>query len=345
MKVLIICFSNISNVVSVVPLLDSLDRKYPENRFFVLSRNFLAPIFSSFRHVTFVGADIRGKHKGLKGIFSLYRQLKLEKFDIVIDLQRNCRTQILWWLFRLSGVKQTVVINKHKKSIKRLIKKGAVHYRQLKSIFEKYAETFAKVHLTTDEAFVSLLKADMDERKKIAEIYGEKDGKWIGIAPFSIARGKTLPFRKTKNVIQYFDTQPNTKIFLFGAGEMENEMLGDWETVFNHVYAVHTSLKLNEELALMEQLDVMISMDSANMHLAALTNTPVISIWGETHPYAGFLGWKQPYQNCVGVSFSCRPCTEHHNKRCRYGDYRCLESIPSARIIEKVNTILMSKNQ
>lgn len=344
MKVLIICFSNISNVVSIVPLLDSLDRNYPENEFWMLSRNFLSPIFSHFHHVNFVGADIRGEYKGLRGILKLFRRLKGEKFDVVIDLQRNLRTQILFWLFCLSGVKRTVVINKHKTAIKRLIKNGAIHYRQLMSIFEKYAEAFFKAGFKTDEEFESLPKATAEQRQKITEIYGEKEGNWIGFAPFSIARGKTLPFTKTKNVIQYFDEQPNTKIFLFGAGEMENEMLGDWGTLYKHVYAVHTSLKLDDELALMEQLDVMISMDSANMHLAALTKTPVISIWGETHPYAGFLGWKQPYENCVGVSFSCRPCSEHQNKRCRYGDYRCLEAIPSVKIIEKVKSILQSNN-
>ncbi|HOG35765.1 MAG: glycosyltransferase family 9 protein [Paludibacteraceae bacterium] len=340
MKVLIICFSNISKVASIVPLLDSLDRNYPQNEFWVLSRNFLSPLFTHFNSVTFVGADIRGEHKGLKGIFKLFRRLKAEKFDVVFDLQGNLRTQILFWLFKFSGVKQAFTINKHRKATRHLLKKGAIHYRQLTTIFEKYAETFAKAGLRTDDLFVSLPPATKEQQAKIIELYGKKSGKWIGFAPFSRAKGKTLPFRKAKNVIRYFDEQPNTKLFLFGAGEMENEMLSDWETVFNNVYAVKTALKLDEELALMSQLDVMISMDSANMHLAALTRTPVVSIWGETHPYAGFLGWKQSYDNCVGVSFSCRPCTEHSNKRCRYSDYRCLESIPSAKIIEKVNNVL-----
>lgn len=326
-------------MASIVPLLDSLNRKYPEKEFFVLSRRFLRPLFASFERVTFVGADIRYKHSGLKGAFNLFWQLKNEKFDTVIDLQKNWRSRFIWWLFRLSGAK-TIALDEHKADSRRLIKKGAIHYRQVKTIFDKYAETFERVHLVTDNKFVALPPASDFEKNKIEQFYGKKSGTWIGFAPFSRAKGKTLPLRKTKNVIQYFDNQPNTKIFLFGTGEIENELLRDWQTVYKNVFAVHTALKLSEELALMEQLDVMISMDSANMHLAALTNTSVVSVWGETHPYAGFLGWKQPYCNCVGVSFSCRPCTERHDRHCRYGDYRCLESIPSARIIEKVKNVL-----
>jgi ADP-heptose:LPS heptosyltransferase len=181
----------------------------------------------------------------------------------------------------------------------------------------------------------------MEREAKIKELYGEKQGSWIGIAPFSIARGKTLPLRKMKNIIAYFDKQPNTKIFLFGAGEMENELLSDWQSLYENVFAVHTNLQLDDELALMNFLDVMLCMDSANMHLASLMGVKVVSVWGATHPYSGFLGWKQSMDNCVGVDFSCRPCTAHSDRKCKYGDYRCLESLHSSKIIEVINQCIM----
>jgi ADP-heptose:LPS heptosyltransferase len=86
----------------------------------------------------------------------------------------------------------------------------------------------------------------------------------------------------------------------------------------------------------MNYLDVMVCMDSANMHLASLMAVPVVSVWGATHPYSGFLGWKQSMDNCVGVDFSCRPCTAHSDCKCKYGDYRCLESLHSSKIIEVI---------
>ena len=65
-------------------------------------------------------------------------------------------------------------------------------------------------------------------------------------------------------------------------------------------------LNISTELNLMSHLDVMLSMDSANMHLASLVNTPVVSVWGATHPYAGFMGWKQLPTNTVQLDLSCR---------------------------------------
>lgn len=338
MKVLLVCFSGISNVASLVPILDSIDKKYTQHEFTMLSREFLAPIFKYMNHVTFIGAQIRNEHKGISGIIALYKELQKEQFDVVLDFQNSAYTRLLTTLFAINGSKR-YTIKENKKEVGQLIKRGANHYHPLKSIFERYRDLFRNINLEDDGDFDSIPTQEQ-LRQKIHHLYGEKQGNWIGIAPFSMAKGKTLPFRKTKNVIQHFDNTPNTKLFLFGAGELENELLADWGSMYKNVHAVHTSLNLDEELALMAQLDVMVSMDSGNMHLAALTKTKVISIWGETHPYAGFLGWKQDYESCVGVSFSCRPCTAHHNKVCKYGDYRCLESIPSEKIINKIlNTL------
>ena len=99
-------------------------------------------------------------------------------------------------------------------------------------------------------------------------------------------------------------------------------------------------LSLDKEVLFMNKLDVMISMDSGNMHLASLVNTPVVSIWGATHPFAGFMGWNQPYSNAIQIDMQCRPCSIFGNKPCIYGDYRCMSSIPEKMIVEKVNSII-----
>ena len=95
-----------------------------------------------------------------------------------------------------------------------------------------------------------------------------------------------------------------------------------------------------EELALMSHLDVMLAMDSGNMHLASLVGTPVVSVWGATHPYAGFMGWGQSEKNAVQISLPCRPCSIFGNKPCIRGDYACLRQITPNQIIEKVESLL-----
>ena len=97
---------------------------------------------------------------------------------------------------------------------------------------------------------------------------------------------------------------------------------------------------LREELILMSNLDVMVSMDSANMHLASLVGTTVVSVWGATHPYAGFMGWNQKEENAVQVTLPCRPCSIFGNKPCQRGDYACLRQIEPSDIIQKIENNL-----
>ena len=116
--------------------------------------------------------------------------------------------------------------------------------------------------------------------------------------------------------------------------------LEKWEQTYPHVISVAGKFKMSQELALMSHLDVMLAMDSGNMHLASLTGVPVVSIWGATHPYAGFMGWGQSEANAIQLSLPCRPCSIFGNKPCLRGDYACLNQITPRQIIQKVESLL-----
>lgn len=339
-RIAIVCFSAISNVAAIVPQLYSLTKRYPEKRFIIVSRSYLKPLFSLLDNTIFIGADIRGTHSSAKGIYLLFKELQKQNPDILLDMQLSWRTKFLSLLCSFNKIK-TYNISAELQERKKLIQKGAGKYHPIKTIFQLQEELYKKCGLVCDNTFESLPEPNDSQNQRITELYGKKEKQfWVGIAPFSMAKGKTLPLKKMKSVLSALDKEPNTRIFLFGAGEIENEMLNDWQTIYRNVHAVHTKLKLDEELSLMHHLDVMLTMDSANMHLASLMAVPVVSIWGASHPFAGFLGWKQDINNCIGVDFSCRPCTIHKDASCKYGDYRCIESIHSIKII---NTLLKFK--
>ena len=93
----------------------------------------------------------------------------------------------------------------------------------------------------------------------------------------------------------------------------------------------------------MSHLDVMLSMDSANMHLASLVATPVVSVWGATHPYAGFMGWNQNPENVIQIPLECRPCSIFGQKACLRGDYACMNRIAPETIVEQIEKNLKPK--
>ena len=88
----------------------------------------------------------------------------------------------------------------------------------------------------------------------------------------------------------------------------------------------------------------MLTMDSANMHLASLVGTPVVSIWGATHPNVGFYGFRQDPNNDVLIDLVCRPCYVFGNKPCANSEqYACMNRISETSVIDKINNILDKK--
>jgi ADP-heptose:LPS heptosyltransferase len=259
-------------------------------------------------------------HLGWKGVFAIWREWRNE-IDAVIDLQAVLRTRVFGSLMRLSGKRVTRVhygrIRKH------LITIWGIGKRQLPSEFERYRDAFRRAGLETDEAFETL-PVNKTASRNIKKIYGTKEGRWIGLAPFAKSRSNMLPYRVTKEVIEQLTADENTRVFLFGAGRVECEMLRQWASVFPRTISVAGKLKLEEELELMRRLDVMICMDSANQHLSSLVGLRAISVWCATHPMIGFMGWKQSPNDIVQRNdLRCRPCACHGTNHCRYGNYAC----------------------
>ena len=175
-----------------------------------------------------------------------------------------------------------------------------------------------------------------EEEEAKAESLKPQGEKWIGIAPFAAHKGKIYPLEKMERVIELLlEHEPNCRIFLFGGGAEERELLTQWESRHDRCTCALLG-SLYNELVLMSHLDTMVSMDSANMHLASLTGTRVVSVWGATHPFAGFMGWNQSPADAVQTTLPCLPCSIFGNKPCLHGDYPCLNSITPEDIVERV---------
>ena len=174
------------------------------------------------------------------------------------------------------------------------------------------------------------------------QILKEQGNKIIGIAPIAQYAEKTYPPEKMKEVIKMLLQHSDNYIFLFG-GANEKALLEEWEKEFERTRSMVGKMSFEKELELIAQLDAMISMDSANMHLASLYGVPVVSIWGATHPYAGFYGWGQTPDNAVQIELYCRPCSVFGNKPGYRGDLLCLHSISPLSVYERVMKTLSSK--
>lgn len=329
MNYLIIRFATLGNVAMTVPVVASLSRRYPNDHFIIASKKDLQAMFASMPNVEFHKVDNR---LDWSGVWELWRTLR-DRVDAVIDLQNVLRTFVFGSLMRLSGKHVTRV--RYGRFHKQMITLFGWGKTQLPSEFARYEDAFRRAGLETDEDFVCLPK-DNAAAKVVTAHFGKKEGRWIGLAPFAKSRSNMLPYRVTKDIIEQLSKDKHTRVFLFGAGKVECEMLRQWASVFPRTESVAGQLELKEELELMRMLDVMICMDSANQHLSSLVGLRAISIWCATHPMIGFAGWKQHPEDIIQRhDLRCRPCTCHGTNHCRYHNYACRQ-IEAETIVKQI---------
>ena len=339
-NILIIRLSAMGDVAMTVPVIASFAAKYPNVHITMISNPRFEGMFAKTDNFDFIGVDTKKEYKGLRGIFKLYKNLiHNNKFDAIIDLHDVLRSQVLRTLFRLKGT-PVFIIDKGRKAKKALTRAKNKKRIPLKSSIRRYQEVFEKAGFDFPLNFSGLFEKDTDLSENIRLVLGAKNEKWLAVAPFAQHAGKIYPLEKMEIVIAHFSKQENVKILLFGGGEKEVKILEEWEKNYPHVISLAGKFQLSEELRILNQSDVLISMDSANMHLASLVGTPVISIWGATHTFAGFYGFHQSPDNIIQTDLPCRPCSIYGNKPCYRKDYACLNTIQAEIIIRKADFIL-----
>ena len=344
---LIIRFSAIGDVAMTVPVVYSLACQYPSLRISVLSKPFARPLFEYMpANVDFMEADIKREYRGIKGLNALYRRLVAKNLTAIADFHDILRSNYLRLRFNLDQFK-VAHINKHRSGRRRLTDQNHKVMAQQPTSFQNYADVLARLGYPVKLEFTSLFSPEGGNLAELPTAIGtRKPGEeWIGIAPFAGHKGKIYPEAQMEAVIRLLlKRHPHCRIFLFGGKGHEMDVINEWSKA--HSQCVNASAMLNgihDELILMSHLDAMLSMDSANMHLASLVATPVVSVWGATHPYAGFLGWNQDPANVVQIDMPCRPCSAYGKKPCHRGDYACINNITPTMIVDKLDRVLNNK--
>lgn len=335
--ILVIRSSAMGDVAMTVPVLRALCDKYgDEVRVVMLTRDFYEPFFDGLP-VEIYNIDLYEQHSGVKGIFRLYRELSSRySFDAIIDLNYKLYSRLLKRLFWSRRV-PTYNIDKGRDEKKALTRPTNKVMTQLKTSIERYADVFRAAGFEIDVPNVLPERA----KRAIPEFAGEKIGRWIGIAPFAKHEGKILPYSTIRIAIELLAAKyPDARIFLFGGGRAERMVADSMVAWLPCCVSTIGKTNLRGEIDLMANLDVMLSMDSSAMHMSSLVGLPVVSVWGATHPAAGFLGLGQSSTDVVSVDMECRPCSVYGHKPCARLDYACMHRITAQMIVDHLSVYL-----
>ena len=343
-NVLVARFSALGDVAMTVPVIYSVCRENPATRFIIITQPVAATIFiNAPANLVVVSTDTKVHFHGIGGLIRLANML-IDKYqiDAFADLHDVLRTWILGTILRMRGIPyfrldkgrsgKRALTRKHNKRMLPLISKRA-----------RYREVFYRMGFSFEESFSSIFGSDKAPAEAFAGIAAPKaqSEKWIAIAPFAKHQGKIYPLDLMEKVVAALAAREHTRLFLFGAGDTERSVLRRWADNYPGVTSLADKRNgFPTELALLSHCDVMLSMDSANMHLSSLVKLPVVSVWGATHPYCGFMGWHQEERNAVQLNMACRPCSVFGNKPCMYHDHFCLKGIAPSLIISHIDQVL-----
>lgn len=331
-------FSALGDVAMTISVLKSFADAYPNDHITLLSRPFVAPLLEGLpANVHFRPVNLND-YKGVNGLRRLSRQLIDEGYDALADMHDVLRTKVVRFFFRKANL-PVATIDKGRKDRKQITRIKNKQLRQLTPSPQRYADVLAQLgfpitlnahHIYGDQP------ADISDLADITGIKGTDT--WIGIAPFAAHEGKIYPLPLMEEVICRLAGIPGLKIFLFGSGAKEKQWCDSVSQP--NVVSMVGKTNLSKELRLMTNLSVMVTMDSANMHLSALAGTPTVSIWGATHPMAGFAGMQASGSRIVQLDMDCRPCSIFGNKKCIKGNYPCMNNITPCQVTETIKQFI-----
>nr|WP_262917829.1 glycosyltransferase family 9 protein [Muricauda sp. F6463D] len=328
------------DVAMTIPVIRTLTQQYPQVRLTILTKKHFKPIFDGLENVEVKEADVKKQHKGLMGLWRLYKELKPLKFDAVADLHNVLRSRILKKYFGLEGV-PFVQIDKGRQEKKALTRSKNKVFQQLKSTHERYADVFRKLGFP-----INLSNAKPLERVQLSEkvlgLVQQDTKKWVGIAPFAAHVGKMYPLESTEEIIKTLNHTEKYKILLFGGGAKEVEVLEKLADTYENALCMAGKLNLSEELQLISNLDVMLSMDSGNAHMATNYGIPVVTLWGVTHPYAGFYPFGQSLENALLANREAYPLipTSVYGNKVPDGYEDAMKTIKQQEVLNKLLGLL-----
>lgn len=333
---LVIRLSAMGDVAMIVPVIRALVQQHKNVKVTVVSRPFFQPFFENIDRVDFFGVDLKKRHKGFLGIYRLYQDLKKLKIDFVADFHNVLRSKILRTFFKLSGIK-TAFTDKGRKEKKELTKLEKKVLKPVKSMIKRHIDTLMSLGFKVDLSKIIFPEKTVLSDEILTFTTEKSVNKWIGIAPFAQYETKVYPLDFMQKVIVQLSEKPNVRIFLFG-GKNELNLLKDLKQSLDNVILVPEILNFKQELQLISHLDVMLSMDSGNGHLAAMYGVKVISLWGHTHPFAGFVPFNQPLSNSLIPDlqqFPFLPTSVYGNKMVE-GYENVMRTIQPEVVVEKI---------
>lgn len=312
-KILIIRFSSIGDIILTSPVIRCLKMQLPGVSIHYVTKTAFTETLSSNPYLNKL-------HTFQNDVREIYKELKAEKFDLIIDLHKNIRSA------RLKSYLRTKSFSFEKLNVQKFL---AVKFKMRsalpdKHIVDRYMETIASLGVKNDDKGLDYF-VSINDFVDVKTLYLKNA---VTNYTVIVAGGsyftKQIPLHKLKE----FCSLINTPIILLG-GPVEKGIGEDLKKDFPHIINLCGALTLNQSASIIKQCHLVITSDTGLMHMAAAFNKRTVSVWGNTVPEFGMSPYKpHPDNQILEVNgLSCRPCSKLGYNKCPKGHFKCMNDI------------------
>lgn len=336
MKILLVQTGFIGDVILSTAVIANISYIYPEAKITLLTTPIAAELVKhdNALHCT-IAFDKRGKDSGFRGLFGMARKLKLESFDIAFSLHKSFRTSLLLYLagiplrygFMAAAGKMLYSSTARREDLTHEVLRNLAIFRNI---------ALEPSNLDTD------LRIDIPEevKKEAREILKPASAKkLIGLAPGSAWRTKQWTPEGYSNVAKELSSLGHSIVLIGGPEDKEIGAIIENNTKGRALNLIgKTSLILSA--AIISELDLLISNDSAPVHIASALKVPVVVVYCATVEDFGFGPWNVS-SKCLGVkTLACRPCGLHGANTCPVGTYACKVDLTPESVIAAARLLM-----
>lgn len=310
MKILVIRFSSIGDIVLTSPVVRCLKQQLPRAEIHFLTK-------PQFKAVVEHNPYISRVHYLAETLSDTIQELRAEKFDYIIDLHHNLRS--LRVKLALVGVK-SFSFDKLNMAKWLLVKTGINRMPDV-HIVDRYLATVKQLGVTNDHQGLDyFMPADIDTQTKPLL----PATPYIAVVIGATHATKRLPAEKLQHVCK----QISQRVVLLGGKAEAEEGNRIATSAGPHVINMCGKLSLHQSAYAVQQAQHVITHDTGLMHIAAAFHKPIVSVWGNTVPEFGmnpYYGKQQVPQLMAQVNgLPCRPCSKIGYAACPKGHFRCM---------------------
>ena len=335
MKILIIRFSSLGDIILTTPVVRCLKRQLEGAEIHYLTKVDNLELLYNTPNIDKVLAYDGNLRETVK-------KLRNENYDAIVDLHNSRRSSLI--RMQLKGKKYVY----RKENLHKWLTIVTKHdFMSGKNVVERYLAAVKPLGIEDDggglelmlpesmapEVFKKLIVAG----KKVEDIVNQP---YVVVACGSQHETKNIPVDK----LMVLCSMIKMRVVLLG-DKKDRKRIRDWGASFSaNVINLCGKTSLLESAAFVRAAAVVISPDSAMMHFAVAFHRPLIAIWGATTPRFGFAAFRTPHADCEVTDLWCRPCSRMGSKRCPLGHFRCMHEQSWQRIAESVTKITQSSN-